>query len=121
MPWYRGEQWSYLRGGLTCLDRDYGIFNKIHHDIGTHVVHHLVSREGHQQWVQQLWHTGGVGGGGSAACSSAIVAVSANCQLRWPALPCPDLAGTHTCRQLCCAIFRTLPPSHSRSALLQHV
>lgn len=41
MPWYRGEEWSYLRGGLTCLDRDYGIFNKIHHDIGTHVVHHL--------------------------------------------------------------------------------
>jgi hypothetical protein len=29
------------RGGLTCLDRDYGIFNKIQHDIGTHVVHHL--------------------------------------------------------------------------------
>jgi omega-3 fatty acid desaturase (delta-15 desaturase) len=41
MPWYRGEQWSYLRGGLTTIDRDYGIFNKIHHDIGTHVVHHL--------------------------------------------------------------------------------
>jgi len=41
MPWYRGEEWSYLRGGLTTLDRDYGIFNKIHHDIGTHVVHHL--------------------------------------------------------------------------------
>ncbi|GFR39618.1 hypothetical protein Agub_g81 [Astrephomene gubernaculifera] len=41
MPWYRGEEWSYLRGGLSTLDRDYGIFNKIHHDIGTHVVHHL--------------------------------------------------------------------------------
>ena len=41
MPWYRGGQWSYLRGGLTTLDRDYGIFNKIQHDIGTHVVHHL--------------------------------------------------------------------------------
>jgi hypothetical protein len=41
--WYcRGEQWSYLRGGLTTLDRDYGIFNKIHHNIETHVVHHLV-------------------------------------------------------------------------------
>jgi hypothetical protein len=91
MPWYRGEQWSYLRGGLTCLDRDYGIFNKIHHDIGTHVVHHLVSREGHQQWVQQLWHTGGVGGGGSAACSCAVVAVSAICQLRWPGLTCSAL------------------------------
>jgi omega-3 fatty acid desaturase (delta-15 desaturase) len=41
MPWYRGAEWSYLRGGLTTLDHDYGLFNKIHHDIGTHVVHHL--------------------------------------------------------------------------------
>lgn len=38
---FRGEEWSYFRGGLTTIDRDYGIFNKIHHDIGTHVVHHL--------------------------------------------------------------------------------
>lgn len=41
VPWYRGEEWSYLRGGLSTIDRDYGIFNKIHHDIGTHVIHHL--------------------------------------------------------------------------------
>ncbi|XP_044482722.1 omega-3 fatty acid desaturase, endoplasmic reticulum-like isoform X2 [Mangifera indica] len=41
LPWYRGKEWSYLRGGLTTLDRDYGMFNNIHHDIGTHVVHHL--------------------------------------------------------------------------------
>eukprot|EP00199_Chlamydomonas_sp_CCMP681_P002454 CAMPEP_0119105700 /NCGR_PEP_ID=MMETSP1180-20130426/3595_1 /TAXON_ID=3052 ORGANISM="Chlamydomonas cf sp, Strain CCMP681" /NCGR_SAMPLE_ID=MMETSP1180 /ASSEMBLY_ACC=CAM_ASM_000741 /LENGTH=417 /DNA_ID=CAMNT_0007090825 /DNA_START=69 /DNA_END=1322 /DNA_ORIENTATION=+ len=47
MPWYRGEEWSYFRGGLTALDRDYGIFNKIHHDIGTHVVHHLFPQMPH--------------------------------------------------------------------------
>lgn len=41
VPWYRGEEWTYLRGGLSTLDHDYGIFNKIHHDIGTHVVHHI--------------------------------------------------------------------------------
>ncbi|KAI8476515.1 MAG: fatty acid desaturase-domain-containing protein [Monoraphidium minutum] len=41
MPWYRGKEWSYLRGGLTCLDRDYGAFSGITHNIGTHVVHHL--------------------------------------------------------------------------------
>ncbi|KAL2521010.1 Temperature-sensitive omega-3 fatty acid desaturase [Forsythia ovata] len=41
LPWYRGKEWSYLRGGLTTVDRDYGWFNKIHHDIGTHVIHHL--------------------------------------------------------------------------------
>jgi omega-3 fatty acid desaturase (delta-15 desaturase) len=41
VPWYRGQEWSYMRGGLSTIDRDYGVFNKIHHDIGTHVVHHL--------------------------------------------------------------------------------
>ena len=41
IPWYRGEEWSYLRGGLSTIDRDSGIVNKVHHDIGTHVVHHL--------------------------------------------------------------------------------
>lgn len=41
VPWYRGQEWSYMRGGLSTIDRDYGMFNKIHHDIGTHVVHHL--------------------------------------------------------------------------------
>ena len=35
------QEWSYLRGGLSTIDRDFGIFNKIHHDIGTHVLHHL--------------------------------------------------------------------------------
>ncbi|KAD3338501.1 hypothetical protein R6Q59_026732 [Mikania micrantha] len=41
LPWYRGKEWNYLRGGLTTVDRDYGMFNHIHHDIGTHVIHHL--------------------------------------------------------------------------------
>ena len=41
------QEWSYLRGGLSTLDRDYGVFNKIHHDIGTHVVHHLLPQIPH--------------------------------------------------------------------------
>lgn len=47
VPWYRGEEWTYMRGGLSTLDHDYGVFNKIHHDIGTHVVHHLFSQVPH--------------------------------------------------------------------------
>lgn len=41
VPWYRGEEWNYMRGGISTIDRDYGFINHIHHDIGTHVMHHL--------------------------------------------------------------------------------
>ncbi|KAG6403577.1 hypothetical protein SASPL_135803 [Salvia splendens] len=54
-PWLRQEtplEWSYLRGGLTTVDQDYGIFNKIHHDIGTHVVHHLFPQIPHYHLVE---------------------------------------------------------------------
>nr|AAA86690.1 delta-15 lineoyl desaturase [Limnanthes douglasii] len=52
LPWYRGEEWSYLRGGLTTLDRDYGLINNIHHDIGTHVIHHLFPQIPHYHLVE---------------------------------------------------------------------
>jgi acyl-lipid omega-3 desaturase len=41
IPWYRGEEWTFLKGAISSVDRDYGIFNHIHHDIGTHVAHHI--------------------------------------------------------------------------------
>ncbi|XP_042409221.1 omega-3 fatty acid desaturase, endoplasmic reticulum-like isoform X2 [Zingiber officinale] len=52
LPWYRSKEWSYLRGGLTTLDRDYGWFNNIHHDIGTHVIHHLFPQIPHYHLVE---------------------------------------------------------------------
>ncbi|XP_047317350.1 omega-3 fatty acid desaturase, endoplasmic reticulum-like isoform X2 [Impatiens glandulifera] len=52
LPWYRGKEWTYLRGGLTTIDRDYGVINKIHHDIGTHVVHHLFPQMPHYHLVE---------------------------------------------------------------------
>lgn len=52
LPWYRGKEWSYLRGGLTTVDRDYGWFNNIHHDIGTHVIHHLFPQIPHYHLVE---------------------------------------------------------------------
>jgi omega-3 fatty acid desaturase (delta-15 desaturase) len=40
--WLSGEQWDYVAGNLITVDRTYGaIIDNIHHDIGTHVVHHL--------------------------------------------------------------------------------
>ena len=41
IPWYRGDDWYFLKGALSSIDRDYGVFNPIHHDIGTHVAHHI--------------------------------------------------------------------------------
>lgn len=52
VPWYRWKEWSYLRGGLTTIDRDYGLFNNIHHDIGTHVIHHLFPQIPHYHLVE---------------------------------------------------------------------
>ncbi|MEM6432900.1 MAG: fatty acid desaturase [Cyanobacteria bacterium P01_D01_bin.115] len=41
IPWYTNDDWYFLKGALSTIDRDYGIFNPIHHDIGTHMAHHI--------------------------------------------------------------------------------
>ncbi|MEM9817766.1 MAG: DUF3474 domain-containing protein [Cyanobacteria bacterium P01_D01_bin.6] len=41
IPWYPDDDWFFLKGALSTIDRDYGIFNSIHHNIGTHVAHHI--------------------------------------------------------------------------------
>ncbi|KAH0904899.1 hypothetical protein HID58_044402 [Brassica napus] len=48
------HEWSYLRGGLTTLDRDYGMINNIHHDIGTHVIHQLFPQIPHYHLVEAI-------------------------------------------------------------------
>jgi len=48
LPHYKGEEWNFVRGALSTIDRDYGIFNVLHHHIGdTHVAHHLFSQMPH--------------------------------------------------------------------------
>ncbi|TGL58112.1 fatty acid desaturase [Leptospira ognonensis] len=49
IPWYRGKDWNYAKGALSTVDRSYGIFEPIHHNIGTHVVHHLFPTIPHYQ------------------------------------------------------------------------
>jgi len=41
VPWFGDKTWNYTRGNLSSVDRDYGIFHWLTHDIGTHQVHHL--------------------------------------------------------------------------------
>jgi acyl-lipid omega-3 desaturase len=41
VPWYRGDAWTFLRGALSTVDRSYGWVDPIHHNIGTHVAHHI--------------------------------------------------------------------------------
>ncbi|MEM9905337.1 MAG: fatty acid desaturase [Cyanobacteria bacterium P01_D01_bin.44] len=41
IPWYRGKDWYFLKGALSTIDRSYGLFDPIHHNIGTHVAHHI--------------------------------------------------------------------------------
>lgn len=46
VPHYTAEEWTYVRGGLATLDRDFGnlIGWWIHHINDSHVVHHLFSQ-----------------------------------------------------------------------------
>lgn len=39
--WYSTRAWNYVKGNLQSVDRVYFVFEHFHHDIGTHVVHHL--------------------------------------------------------------------------------
>lgn len=41
IPWYRGDDWYFLKGAISTIDHDYGVINAIHHHIGTHVAHHI--------------------------------------------------------------------------------
>ncbi|KAK1386693.1 Omega-6 fatty acid desaturase, endoplasmic reticulum [Heracleum sosnowskyi] len=48
LPHYNSSEWDWLRGALATVDRDYGILNKVLHNItDTHVAHHLFSTMPH--------------------------------------------------------------------------
>ncbi|KMZ74249.1 Omega-6 fatty acid desaturase [Zostera marina] len=48
LPHYQSSEWDWLRGALATVDRDYGILNKVFHNItDTHVAHHLFSTMPH--------------------------------------------------------------------------
>eukprot|EP00268_Persea_americana_P065833 TRINITY_DN885_c0_g1_i1.p1 TRINITY_DN885_c0_g1~~TRINITY_DN885_c0_g1_i1.p1 ORF type:complete len:383 (+),score=28.52 TRINITY_DN885_c0_g1_i1:259-1407(+) len=48
LPHYDSAEWDWLRGALATVDRDYGVLNKVFHNItDTHVAHHLFSTMPH--------------------------------------------------------------------------
>ena len=48
LPHYDSSEWDWLRGALSTVDRDYGMLNKVFHNItDTHVAHHLFSTMPH--------------------------------------------------------------------------
>lgn len=48
LPHYDSSEWDWLRGALATCDRDYGVLNKVFHNItDTHVAHHLFSTMPH--------------------------------------------------------------------------
>ncbi|HMV41520.1 MAG TPA: fatty acid desaturase [Leptospiraceae bacterium] len=56
LPWYRSSNWNFVKGALSTIDRSYGIFEPIHHNIGTHVVHHIFSKIPHYNLVKANQH-----------------------------------------------------------------
>ncbi len=56
VPWYRTANWNYVKGALSTIDRTYGIFEPIHHNIGTHVVHHIFSKIPHYNLLEANVH-----------------------------------------------------------------
>ena len=35
VPWYTNGNWTYVKGNLSSIDRDYGFIHNITHSIGT--------------------------------------------------------------------------------------
>ncbi|XP_055819954.1 delta(12)-fatty-acid desaturase FAD2-like [Solanum dulcamara] len=48
LPHYDSSEWDYLRGALATVDRDYGVLNKVFHNVtDSHVLHHIFSYISH--------------------------------------------------------------------------
>jgi len=57
VPHYRGDEWTFIRGALATVDRDYGILNHVfHHITDTHVCHHLFSTMPHYNATEATIH-----------------------------------------------------------------
>jgi omega-3 fatty acid desaturase (delta-15 desaturase) len=56
VPWYADEQWDFVRGQLSTVDRHYGFIHDIIHSIGTHQMHHMFTRIPHYHLEEATQH-----------------------------------------------------------------
>lgn len=58
VPHYRGDEWTFIRGALSTIDRSYGwLINIAHHHIqDSHVAHHLFSTMPHYNAIEATEH-----------------------------------------------------------------
>ncbi|KAL7752162.1 hypothetical protein RI367_002206 [Sorochytrium milnesiophthora] len=57
LPHYSQQSFTFLRGALATVDRDYGILNYFFHGIGdTHVAHHMFSTMPHYHAAEATRH-----------------------------------------------------------------
>lgn len=57
LPHYDETQWTWIKGALSTVDRDYGVLNVVfHHIADTHVVHHLFHKIPHYHAVEATQH-----------------------------------------------------------------
>eukprot|EP01116_Phalansterium_solitarium_P005835 TRINITY_DN17_c0_g1_i1.p1 TRINITY_DN17_c0_g1~~TRINITY_DN17_c0_g1_i1.p1 ORF type:complete len:358 (+),score=141.27 TRINITY_DN17_c0_g1_i1:113-1186(+) len=56
VSWYGDSKWNYVLGNLESVDRDYGIFHSLIHNIGTHQVHHLFPAVPHYNLEEATVH-----------------------------------------------------------------
>jgi len=55
-PWYGDEEWTYVKGNLSSVDRSYFPFDDIIHNIGTHQIHHLFPIIPHYHLLEATEH-----------------------------------------------------------------
>eukprot|EP00918_Siedleckia_nematoides_P027645 GHVU01059576.1.p1 GENE.GHVU01059576.1~~GHVU01059576.1.p1 ORF type:complete len:364 (-),score=18.31 GHVU01059576.1:481-1572(-) len=56
VKWYADHKWTYVKGQLSSVDRDYGWAHDLTHNIGTHQVHHLFYRIPHYNLEEATRH-----------------------------------------------------------------
>ncbi|CAF1106624.1 unnamed protein product [Rotaria sordida] len=56
VPWFIDDEWNYVKGQLSTVDRHYGHVHSIIHSIGTHQIHHLFPKIPHYHLEEATVH-----------------------------------------------------------------